>query len=81
MQKKISKIFKLDGSKTAGDVIEETLLIGSDHLTLNNFSWWEENAIDVHIVCISLISFILWLDWKILKWIYRRCCSKKEKKD
>ncbi len=85
--RKLQKVFRAaGGAKRAADLVEFYSEVGYDHLipayAKYNWSWVQYYNADVYTLLLVCALVTVYIDYKILKCLYSRCCkSKKQKSD
>ncbi|XP_064383831.1 NDP-glycosyltransferase YjiC-like [Halichondria panicea] len=85
--RKLQKVFRAaGGAKRAADLVEFYSEVGYDHLipayAKYNWSWVQYYNADVYALLLVCALVTLYIDYKILKYVYSRCCkSNKQKSD
>ena len=85
---KIQKVFRqAGGANRAADLVEFYSEVGYDHLipayAKYQWSWVQYYNADVYALLLMIVLLIVYVDYRILKCVYSRCCSsaQKEKTD
>ena len=83
--RKLQKVFRAaGGAKRAADLVEFYSEVGYDHLipayAKYNWSWVQYYNADVYALLLLCALVTLYIDYKILKCLYSRCCKSKKQK-
>ncbi len=84
--RKLQKVFRAaGGAKRAADLVEFYSEVGYDHLipayAKYNWNWVQYYNADVYTLLLVCALVTLYIDYKILKCLYSRCCKSKKQKN